>query len=413
MTDQDPRQRLARFASSRARFIVPGAIVLLLVVAFLWWHYSGRESTDDAQVDGHITQMAAKVGGNVMRVAVRDNQSVAAGTVLVEIDPRDYQVAVQRAQAELASAEASAQAAQVGVPITRTESASGVSVAQGGLDQAQAGIVAAEREIDSARARYASAEAILRQREAEASRAAKDADRLKALVAKEEISQQQYDTAVTAADAGRATAESARAQVAEAQTAVAVAESRAAQARAAASQAQASLRNARTAPQQVQVTRAQADVAVARVQQARAAVAQARLNLEYTVVKAPTAGIVSRKTVEAGQVVQPGQPLLALVNLDNLWVTANFKETQLAHMRVGQRVSVDVDALGGDEFSGRIDSIAAATGARFSLLPPENATGNYVKVVQRVPVKIVLADGQDPDRRLRPGMSVIPTVYVR
>ena len=413
MTDTDSRERLARFATSRVRYIVPVVLVALVVGGFLWWHYSGRESTDDAQVDGHITQIAPKVGGTVLRVAVRDNQAVAAGTLLVEIDSRDYQVAVTRAEAELASAQATAEGAQVSVPIAHTEKSSGVSSAQGGVMQAEAGVVAAQREIESARARFAAAQAFARQRQAEADRAAKDAERLKTLVAKEEISQQQYDAAVTGAEAARAALESAKAGVSEAETGVSVAQSRARQAEANAGQAAASLRTAQTGPEQVKVTRAQAAVAVARVRQAEAALAQARLNLEYCTLKAPVAGIVSRKTVEVGQVVQPGQPLMALVDLDNLWVTANFKETQLDQMRVGQRVRVSVDALGGRSFAGHVDSFAAATGARFSLLPPENATGNYVKVVQRVPVKIALDAGQDPERRLRPGMSVVPVVMLR
>jgi len=407
------RSRVTSAAAARARILVPLALVVVAVVGGLWWHYSGRESTDDAQLDGHITQIAAKVGGTVIRVAVSDNEAVPAGTVLVEIDPRDYQVAARRAEAELVAARASADAAAVGVPIARTETSSGVTSAQGGVEQAQAGVATAEHEIEAANARLASAQAVERQRRAEATRTDRDVERLKGLVAKDEIPQQQYDAAVSANDAAQATVEAAVAAVREAMTAVNVAQARAAQARAAGAQAQASLRTANTGPEQVKVTRAQADVAVARVQQAEAALTQAKLNLEYAIVKAPAAGIVSRKSVEVGQVVQPGQPLLALVNTENVWVTANFKETQLRDMRVGQRVTVEVDALGGKSFDGHIQSIAAATGARFSLLPPENATGNYVKVVQRVPVKIVLDPGQDPERRLRPGMSVIPVVYLR
>jgi membrane fusion protein (multidrug efflux system) len=413
MTDQESPKRTGRFSSPRARLVLAGAAVAVLAAVFAWWHFSGRESTDDAQVDGHITQVAPRVGGTVIKVSVRDNQHVTAGTVLVEIDPRDYRVAVERAEAELAAAQAAAEAARVGVPIARTETTSGVTAAQGGVAEALAGVTVAERGIDSAKARLASAQAVKRQRQAEYDRASKDADRLKALAAKEEIPQQQYDAAVTAAEAARATLEAATASVTEAETGVAVAESRARQAEATAAQAHASLRTARTAPEQLRVTRAQADAAVARVQQAQAALDQARLNLDYTVIKAPAAGVVSRKTVEVGQVLQAGQPVLALVNLTDIWITANFKETQVGNMRVGQRVRVSVDALDGSDFHGRIESIAAATGARFSLLPPENATGNYVKVVQRVPIKIVLDSGQDPDQRLRPGMSVVPTVFIR
>lgn len=407
------RHRLGRAAGTRLKLIIPIALALAAVAALVWWYYAGRESTDDAQIDGHITQVSALVGGRVMRVPVADNQAVTAGAVLVEIDPRDYQAAVDRAEAELASAEASARAARIGVPIATTEATSGVTTARGGVEQAQAGIATSEHEIASAQARLASAEATLRQRQAEATRTARDVDRLKALIAKEEIPQQQYDAAIAAADAAHAAAEAARAMVAEAQTAISAAESRARQARASASQAQASLRNAQTAPQQVQATRAQANVAEARVKQAEAGLAQARLNLEHTTVRALTDGVISRKTVEVGQTVAPGQPLMALVDLDDLWVTANFKETQLRNVQPGQRVRVSVDALGGREFTGTVDSVAAATGARFSLLPPDNATGNFVKVVQRVPVKIVLDESQDPEHQLRPGMSVEPTVHTR
>jgi membrane fusion protein (multidrug efflux system) len=242
---------------------------------------------------------------------------------------------------------------------------------------------------------------------------ARDVERLRPLLAKEEIAQQQFDAAVAASDAARAAADAAKSDVAAAETAVAVAEHRTAQAKATAAQAQAGLQSARTGPQQLQVTKARAAGAEARVKQAQAALEQAELNLSRTTIKAPSAGIVSRKTIEVGQVVQAGQPLMALVTLADVWVVANFKETQLRDMRVGQPANVEVDALGGREFKGHVDSLAAATGAKFSLLPPENATGNYVKVVQRVPVKIVFEPGQDPDHRLRPGMSVTPTVYTK
>jgi membrane fusion protein (multidrug efflux system) len=405
--------RLQQIGAGRMRVFLIVGLLAVAAIGWAWWHYSGRESTDDAQIDAHITQIAARVGGTVRQVHVRDNQAVDAGTVLVEIDPRDYQIAVQHADAELAAARAAAEAARVNVPIARTESTSGVTAAQGGVAQADAARLAAEREIASAHARLASAEATARQRQAEANRATKDVERLKTLIAKDEISQQQYDAAASAAEAATASADAARAAVKEAHAAVDVAESRAKQAEAALDQAQASYRAARTAPEQIQATRANAEAAAARVQQAQAALAQAQLNLEHATVRAPTAGVVSRKTVEVGQVIQPGQPLLALVDLDHLWVTANFKETQLGDVRVGQRVRVEVDAIDGKTFTGHVDSVAAATGARFSLLPPENATGNYVKVVQRVPVKILFDPGQDPQRQLRPGMSVVPTVFVR
>src|SRR5262249_7370012 len=248
-------------------------------------------------------------------------------------------------------------------------------------------------------------------------KAAKDVDRFRPLVEKDEIPKQQFDAAVAAADAARASAEAAKSDVAAAESAITVAQQRVAQANGTAEPARARLETprhgARPRRQQLEVTQARAASAEARVHQAQAALAQAELNLQYTTVKAPTAGVVSRKSVEIGQVIQPGQPLLALVDLEHTWITANFKETQLKSMRPGQNVDVSVDALGGRTFKGHVDSVAAATGAKFSLLPPENATGNYVKVVQRIPVKIYLESGEDPERLLRPGMSVTPTVYVK
>ena len=389
------------------------AVVVLAVVLVFWLRSRGHEATDDAQVDGRITQIAAKVGGPVLKVNVDNNNAIGAGTVLVQIDPRDYEVAVEKAKAELADAQANAAAATTNVPISRIETTAGVNTASGGVQQAEAGVTGAEREIHVAQANVVSAQARQREKEAAATKAARDVERFRGLVQKDEISQQQFDAAVAAADAARASADAAKSEVIAAQGSITVAEQRAQQARGAAAQARAGLATAQTAPQQLQVTQARAAAAQARVAQAQAALKQAQLNLEYTAIKAPGAGIVSRKAVEPGQIVQPGQPLMAIVDLEKIWITANFKETQLKSMRPGQKATVEVDALGGREFEGHIDSIAAATGAKFSLLPPENATGNFVKVVQRIPVKIYLEAGQDPDHRLRPGMSVTPTVYVR
>jgi membrane fusion protein (multidrug efflux system) len=401
------------FQQRRVQLAV-GVVLVLLVGAGIWfWARPGRESTDDAQVDARVTQIAARVPGTVARVAVNDNQLVETGTVLVELDPRDYQVAVDKARAELADAEATALAAQSTIPITSTTAASGVTTARGGIVQAQSGAVAAEKEIEAARARLVTAQARLREAEANAAKAARDVERLRGLLAKDEISQQQFDATAAAAEALKAGVDSARSQIAEAEAGIRVAESRLAQARAGEDQAHAELQTAQTGPSQVAATRARASSAEARVMQARANLAQAELNLQYATVKAPARGVVSKKGVNTGQVVQAGQPLLALVQIDDVWVTANFKETQLKNMRPGQRATIDVDALGGREFRGKVDSLAGATGARFSLLPPENATGNFVKVVQRVPVKIVLEPGQDPEHLLKPGMSVVATVYTK
>ena len=397
----------------RGKWIGLAALAIVAAVLLAMWHYSGRESTDDAQIDGHITQVSARVGGTVIAVNIKENQYVEAGAVLAEIDPRDYQVAVERAKAELADARANATAMSTGVPISEVTTETGVRTATGSVEEAQAGIGMAEQQVAAARAQLTSAQARLREHEATALKTARDVERLKGLAAKEEIAQQQYDAAVGAADAARAAADGARSDVVAAEAAIAAAQQRARQAHGAATQASASLRQqSETAGKQLEVTQARADVAEAQVQRAQSTLAQAELNLERTRIVAPAAGIISRKSIEVGQGIQPGQPILALVSLGDVWVTANFKETQLKNMRPGQRATVGVDAVG-REFTGHVDSIAAATGAKFSLLPPENATGNYVKVVQRVPVRIVLDAGQDPEHRLRPGMSVAPTVFTK
>jgi membrane fusion protein, multidrug efflux system len=399
--------------SGRVRIIAAIVVVVLLGVGLWVWLTRGRESTDDAQVDAYVTPIASRVGGTVLRVGVQDNQHVEAGAVLVEIDPRDYQVALDRARAELATAEAEATAAQANVPITSTSTANVVSSARGGVDRARAAIVEAENGLEAAKARLTTAQARKRELDATAAKDAKDVERLKGLLAKDEIPQQQFDTAVAQAESSRAAADSAASQIHEAESSIKVAESRLSSAHGGQAQAAAELNTAQTAPEQIAITRARVSSAAARVKQAEANVKQAELNLEYTTVKASFKGIVSRKSVQPGQVLQPGQPMMTIIPIDQIWITANFKETQLEDMRPGQRVEIDVDAYGKKSFNGKVDSIAAATGARFSLLPPENASGNFVKVVQRVPVKIVLDAGQDPEHLLRPGMSVTPTVYTK
>jgi len=390
------------------------AVVIVVLGASVWlWATAGRETTDDAQVDAHVTPVAARVGGTVIEVPVKENQQVEAGTVLVVIDPRDYQVALEKARAEVATAEADAAAARVNIPITSTAATGNVSNARGGVEQAEAGIDTAQRGIEAATARLATAQARQREAEANAARTAKDVERFKGLLAKDEIAQQQYDAAVAAADAARAAADSAKAQVQEAQAGISVAQSQLMQARAGHTQAAAQLQTAQTAPEQVAAQRARASSADARVLQQRAALQQAELNVQYTTVKAPMKGIVSKKGVEVGQVIQPGQPLMTIIPLEEVWVTANFKETQLESMRPGQPAVIEVDAYGGRDFKAHVESLAAATGSRFSLLPPENATGNFVKVVQRVPVRIVLDEKQDAAQLLRPGMSVTAKVYTK
>lgn len=399
--------------SKRFLWVAGGILVIVAISIFeLWRYYSVRESTDDAQIEGHIHPVAARVGGTAIRVNFVNNQSVEAGAVLVQLDPKDYQVAVDRATADLAEAEAMMRAGQVQVPITSETTTSRLSDAQGAVEEARANLAAEQNNAEGARARLAMAQARLREAQANSRKAAKDLERLKPLIEKEEISQQQYDGVVAASDSLRAATDAAEAAVLDAQLGIQTADSHIASERAKLAQAEANLRAARTGPQQVAASRAQAESAQARWERAKSALEQAQLNLEYTTIRAAISGIANKKSVEVGQIVQPGQPLLALVGLDEVWVTANFKETQLKNMRPGQKVTIAVDAYG-RKYDGHVDSIAGATGAKFSLLPPENATGNYVKVVQRVPVKILLEQGRDPEHLLRPGMSVVPTVITK
>jgi len=394
--------RASRFAASRRRYAKPlilGAVLTLVLAAVLLWiHYSRFESTDDAQIDGHVSPISARVSGYIIKINVEDNRYVEAGTVLAEIDPRDYLVAVQLAQADLAEAQTSAQAAGVNVPIVSVSTGSQLTAAEADVESARAGVAAAAQQADAARAQLAAAEA-------NNARAQSDLVRYRQLVEKQEISQQQYDQAVAAARAGAASVQAAQAAAMAAQQQVT-------QARDHLAQTQAGLRSAHTAPQQVEASRSRAASALATAQRKQAALDQANLNLQYTKIVAPISGVVSGRTAEVGQNLQPGQELMKLISLDDVWVTANFKETQLQRMQPGQPVTISVDAYG-RKYKGHLDSIAGASGARFSLLPPENATGNYVKVVQRVPVKISLEPGSNRDRMLRPGMSVVPTVRVR
>ena len=388
--------RRSRFKFRHPIVLIPLALLLIAGAALLWLYFGSYESTDDAQVDVHLYPVSARVSGYVIKVNVNDNQYVEQGTVLVEIDPKDYEVAVARAQADLANAEATAKSLNINVPITSVNTSSQLRFAASDVENAKAGIVGAEKQL-------AAAHAQVEQAEANDVKAQDDLERYKRLVAKQNVSEQTYDQAVAAAKASTATVAAARANESAAQQTVQQANDRL-------SQAEANHRAAQTGPQQVASTNARALAAAADVQQKRAALQQAELNLQYTKIVAPVGGEVN-KTVVVGLNVQPGQQLLTVVPLDEVWITANFKETQLRRMKVGQRAKIDVDATG-TTLRGRVDSIAGATGPVFSLLPPENATGNYVKVVERLPVKIVLDPGENRDRRLRPGMNVVPKVYL-
>ena len=394
------RVRRSFFREHFVAVIVGIIVLIILIVGGLWlWRYlSSYESTDDAEIDGHIYPISARVSGRVIAVNVDANQPVKAGQVLVQLDPTDYGVALERAKADLAQAQADARADQTQVPITTTTTSSQTANAGAGVTQARAAVAAAEGQ-------YAAAQARIREAQANYEKAQKDVERFRPLVAKQEISQQQFDQAVAAAAAMAATVDTARASADAAARQVA-------EARARVSQAEAQQEATRTGPQEIASQRARAGSSLAKAQSELANVQQAELNKKYTTVVAPVDGVVGRRSVEVGQQVQAGQDLMSVVPLNDLWVTANYKETQLRQMHIGQHVTVHVDAVDRD-YSAYVESFPGATGARFSVLPPENATGNYVKVVQRLPVRIFFEKGQDTEHKLRPGMSVESKVWIK
>ena len=386
--------------SRRRGILIVVAVIVALVAAGIWWRSTYSEDTDDAQVNGHLIQVSSRIAGQVLKVHVQENQVVKAGDTIAELDPSDYQVAVENAEAALASAEANAAAADVAVPIATANTGSNLTSAGADVSGTQAGVAQAEKQLESAKARVAQAQA-------NSTKAQADLERYKPLVEKDVISKQQWDAAVAAADAAKAALADASAGQQAAADGIRVAHEREAQ-------AQAGLKYAQTGPQQVAAQSARAKQALAQVKQAQAQLDQAKLNLSYTRIVAPAAGIITRKSMEINQNVSTGQNLLTLVSLEDLWVTANFKETQLRHMSAGQAVEIAVDATG-KTYHGKVTQVGGATGSVLSLFPPENATGNYVKVVQRVPVRVDFTDlaKEDPDHQLRPGLSVEPKVRVK
>lgn len=411
MSEHNPEQQQPKAAEqdvavrkgskSKKRTVILVAVAILIVVAVLyWWHSTYYESTDDAQINGNIIQISTRINGHVTEVLVNQNQSVQKGDILVELDPTDYETAVQQDEADLDSAEANYEAATVNVPLINVNTSSNLSSADADVMSARDQVSQAERQLQASEAQVISAQA-------NALKAKLDLKRYTDLVAKDVISRQQYDAAVATATADQAAVTQAQADVEAGRAAISVSRARVAQ-------ALASHRYALTGPQQVAIQKAKADQALAQVKQAQAKLEQAKLNLSYCIVRAPAAGIVTTKNVEVGQNVSIGQNIATLVSLDNIWVTANFKETQLNQMHPGQSVVFSVDAYDGKKFDGKVTQIGGATGAMLSLFPPENATGNYVKVVQRIPVRIDLTDpSQDANHMLRPGMSVEPVVRVK
>jgi membrane fusion protein (multidrug efflux system) len=389
--------------NSKRKFIIIGVVVLLVIGAlFFYWRSTFTEDTDDAQVDGNLYQVSSRVAGQVVHVDVEEEQFVHAGDPIAEIDPKDFQVALEQAQADLANAQAAYEQAKVNVPITGVNvsttlqtSGSDVLGSESGVEQAEAQAQAANAKVESAKA--------------EALKSQLDVDRYTPLVKKDVISKQQFDAAVAQATADQANLDAAERDLKAQQDMVHQAEQRLATAQSQQAQSR------KNGPKQVAVEEARAQAAEASVKQAQARVDQAQLNLSYTKIVAPITGIVSRKSAVTGENLSVGQSLMTIVPLEDLWVTANFKETQLKEMKVNQPVDIKVDALGGRKFHGVVAEIGGATGSSLSLFPPENATGNYVKVVQRIPVRINFTNLQqeNSDHALRIGMSVEPTVRVK
>ena len=395
----------------RALVVVGGVLVAVFVGLFVY--FRNRESTDDAQVDGHITPIASKVYGRVAEVLVDDNQAVKAGQVLVKVDPADYQAAVDQAKAALALAEGEARSAGVDVPRTSETVNSGTSSAQAQLLGAQADLARAAATYEQAQtADLAVAEANVEKSRANSELARADLERYKPLMEKGEISKQQYDAAKANADATASALVADEQRLAQAGRNVDISRAQLEAAKARVAQASAGVDSAEADKKRVAMRSADAEAKAAAVARARAQLDAAQLNLSYTNIVAPVDGVATHKSVEPGQIVQSGQGLLVVVPLNNVWVTANFKETQLRNMKPGQKAYVKVDTYG-KTFPGHLDSIAGATGAVLSLLPPENATGNYVKVVQRIPVKIVLDAIPPGVAILRPGMNVEATVVTK
>jgi membrane fusion protein (multidrug efflux system) len=395
--DEAPEQKSGR------KFIVIAVIILLVIGAgIFYWRSTFTEDTDDAQVDGDLYQVSSRVTGQVIKVYVEDNQKVEVGQLIAEIDPKDYQVAVEQAQANLASAQAAAIQQTVNVPITNVNVNTSVDTTSSDVQGSTASVEQARKQEQAAEARVVAAKA-------NAVKSRLDVERYTPLVQKDVISKQQYDAAVATDASNQASVLEAEANQIASQAQVTQALQKLSQSRYQAAQ------SVKNGPDQVRAQQAKANSAMADVKEAQAKVDQALLNLSYTHITAPIGGIVNKKNVQVGANLSIGQDLLTIIPLTNLWITANFKETQLSEMRPGQPVTLKVDALGGRKFHGKVTQIGGATGSKLSLFPPENATGNYVKVVQRIPVRIDFTNLQQEngDYALRPGMSVTPEVEVK
>jgi membrane fusion protein (multidrug efflux system) len=394
--------------------VVAGALLLAALVAGGWYYLyaAGWESTDDAFIEGRVIQMSPKVAGHVVALHVDDNQDVKQGDLLVEIDPRDFQARVAEARANLDAAITRRDAGHINVTVTDVTSGADVEQASAALEASRSAVQTARAQLTVAQSQLEQARAQVIAAQAEATRTRDDQTRMNELFGRELVARQDLDHAVAAAQTADAQRAAARAAEQAAADNLKHAQSLVAEAQAKVRAAVGRLAGANAAPQLVAASRSQAATLEAQVEQARAALEMAELQLAYTKIYAPAAGRITRRTVERGAYVQVGQALCAIVPFE-YWVIANFKETQLTRMRPGQPVEIRVDAYPGRVFRGHVDSIQSGAGARFSLLPPENATGNYVKVVQRVPVKILFDTPPDPAHPVGPGMSVVPSVKVK
>jgi membrane fusion protein (multidrug efflux system) len=392
----EPKPRTRRL---RAQVVFPVLLVGAVGAATLAYARGmGKESTDDAFVESHVSNVAARVPGQALRVLVKDNEVVDEGAVLVELDDRDAKVRVRTADADLASAKASLVAAEKQLAFVRRSVEAGLLQAEGGLTQASATSAAATAAIDQSHADLEAAES-------RRDLAQLDFARASSLVGQRAISQAEADTKKAVLDQAIAGVNQAKARLTSSQTGISNAAGTVVVARG-------RLVGAKTGPEQIDTADAQVGVAHARVDQAEAALAQAQLNLSYMTIRAPFRGEVARRTVEPGQMVAPERPLLSIVSLDDVWVVANFKEDQLAAMHAGETAQVRIDTYGRKERTAHVESVAGGSGSRFALLPPDNASGNFTKVVQRIPV-LVRFDDPDPAHPLRAGMSADVTVITR
>ena len=434
MSEDEPRTtyRWLRTRRRRRRVVLVALVALALAGAtgygvHVWRYWNRHVSTDDAFVEAHVSPVSARVRGTVIEVLVRDNQQVTAGQPLVRLDPRDLEVKVHQARAAVATSQSRLKTASAGVPMTDESTRSQVALAEATAAKEALGIDSARRALDerksrllARRAAMQAAQADVSARQADLEKAQLDRGRMQELLKRDLIARQEFDhadialkTSAAALEASRQRLEGARAEVAQAEHEVATQEVVLAQAARLHEVSQAALRDARSRRGEVGIRSGEAASVEAQMVEARASLREAELNLEYTTLTAPVGGRVTRRTVEVGQTVQPGQPLLAVVDVVNVWVVANYKETQLTHVRPGQPAAISVDTHPGLVLRARVDSIQSGTGSRFSLLPPENASGNFVKVVQRIPVKLVLEPGQNGHALLVPGMSVVPTIQLR